>query len=143
MATVCLPALALMAVPPPSQQSDEEIFFSLCFISILFIIFLWIWPAVWMYRDAKRRGKEQVLWLLIGLIAPVIGPIVWAIVRHDPDKRLVPAPYYAYPPPQYYPPVQYYPPTPSSQYQTGTRYQHIEVAEVDTDEGYSRHRYGR
>ena len=96
-----------------------------------------------MYRDAKRRGKEQALWLIIGLLAPGIGPIVWFIVRNDPERRIAPPPYYAYPPPQYYPPVQYYPPSQSSPRYQGSGYQHIEVVEEDTYDGYSRHRYGR
>jgi uncharacterized membrane protein YhaH (DUF805 family) len=52
----------------------------LCFIPvILFIISIAI--AVWMYRDAEKRGKSGALWLIIELLFPIIGLIIWLIVR--------------------------------------------------------------
>jgi hypothetical protein len=40
----------------------------LCFFWIIPII-IWIVIGVWMYKDAKRRGENGALWLIIGLIA--------------------------------------------------------------------------
>jgi predicted nucleic acid-binding Zn ribbon protein len=34
-----------------------------------------------MYKDAEKRGKSGVLWLIIGLLFGLIGLIVWLIVR--------------------------------------------------------------
>jgi uncharacterized membrane protein YhaH (DUF805 family) len=51
-----------------------------CFIWLLgFIIQIII--AVYMYKDAEKRGKSGVLWLIIGLLFGLIGLIVWLIVR--------------------------------------------------------------
>jgi hypothetical protein len=135
----CLAALPLLilAVPPKTQQSDDEIFAVVCVASVLGIIFLWIWPAIWMYRDAKRRRKEGTLWLLIGILAPVIGPVVWLVVRDDPGQPQQPAYYYP-PPAYYYPPPQY-----QQQYNPYERayFDTVEVVEVDTEEGYNTTRY--
>jgi len=54
--------------------------------------------AVWVYRDAKSRGMSGALWLIIVLIAGIIGLIIYLVVRNDK----VPEGYY--PPPQQYPP---------------------------------------
>lgn len=131
----------LLAATPISQQTDEEILTTICIGTILAIVFLWIWPAIWMYRDAKRRGREQTMWLLIGLLAPGIGPIVWFIVRDDPDKRLSPPPYqYGYPPPQYYQQPSYYQGQDPYVYYQGSSYP---GTDFDLNDGYNQPRYGR
>lgn len=57
---------------------------------VLFVIF-WLIIAVllcvWVYRDAKTRGENAALWLIIVLIAGIIGLIVWLIVR--PNRKVV------------------------------------------------------
>jgi len=53
-----------------------------CFIWIIpFIIGILI--AVWMYKDAKKRDENEILWLIIGLILGIIGLIIWLVVRPD------------------------------------------------------------
>ena len=53
---------------------------ALCFLPVvLFIINIAI--MVWMYKDAEKRGKSGALWLIIELIAPILGLIIWLIVR--------------------------------------------------------------
>lgn len=56
---------------------------------VLFAIF-WLVVAillcVWVYRDAKARGENAALWLIIVLIAGIIGLIIWLIVR--PKKKV-------------------------------------------------------
>ena len=56
---------------------------------VLFAIF-WLIVAVllcvWVYRDAKARGENAALWLIIVLIAGIIGLIIWLIVR--PKKKV-------------------------------------------------------
>lgn len=54
------------------------------------IIFLLGWfvisiiLCIWVYRDAKQRGEEAILWLIVVLIVNLIGVIIWLIVR--PEK---------------------------------------------------------
>jgi len=56
--------------------------FMMCsFILFGFLVQLVI--AYWMYKDAKKRKKEEVLWLIVGLIAGIIGLIIWLLVRPD------------------------------------------------------------
>ncbi len=45
----------------------------------VFIIFILI--AIWVYRDAEKRGSSGVLWLLIVLLTQIIGLIIWLVVR--------------------------------------------------------------
>ena len=51
---------------------------------LLFII--WIFVLVWVYKDAKRRGKSGLLWFLVVLFLNILGLIIWLIVR--PKNRI-------------------------------------------------------
>ena len=42
-----------------------------------------IFSVVYVYRDARRRGMNANLWLLIVLLTGLIGLIVYLIVRRD------------------------------------------------------------
>lgn len=55
--------------------------FAVCmiFIVIWFIIFIAI--AIWVYKDAERRGSSGALWLIIVILLGIIGIIIWLIVR--------------------------------------------------------------
>jgi len=64
------------------------------FIIALFVV--WILLAVWVYRDAKKRGMEATLWLLLVLLTGFIGLIVYLIVRRDHPIQQPPPP----PPPR-------------------------------------------
>jgi TctA family transporter len=39
--------------------------------------------CIWVYRDAKSRGMNGALWLIIVLIAGIIGLIIYIVVRED------------------------------------------------------------
>jgi len=59
---------------------------------VLFIV--WIILAIWVYKDAEKRGSSGVLWLLIVIITGIIGLIIWLVVRppiggekKEPDRR--------------------------------------------------------
>jgi thiol:disulfide interchange protein len=43
--------------------------------------------AVWLYKDAEKRGQSGVLWLIIALIAGIFGLIVWLLVRPPIQTR--------------------------------------------------------
>ncbi len=55
---------------------------ALCFVWLVPLI-IWIAIGIWMYKDAKKRDENAVLWLIIGLIAGLIGLIIWIVVRPD------------------------------------------------------------
>lgn len=44
---------------------------------------IWIVIAIWMYKDAKKRDENAVLWLIVGLFLGIIGLIIWFVVRPD------------------------------------------------------------
>lgn len=58
---------------------------------VFFFVITWFVVAillcVWVYKDAKARGEEGALWLIIVLIAGIIGLIIWLIVRPDEVKN--------------------------------------------------------
>jgi TctA family transporter len=49
-------------------------------ISVIWLVISVI-IAVWVYEDAKERGENAALWLLIVILTGFIGLIVWLIVR--------------------------------------------------------------
>lgn len=51
----------------------------LCIPAAWFIIAILI--AIWVYRDAERRGSSGVLWLVIVFFTGIIGLIIWLVVR--------------------------------------------------------------
>jgi TM2 domain-containing membrane protein YozV len=52
---------------------------------IIFVIM--IFGGLWIYRDAEKRGKNPELWLIIFLIASIIGYLIWLIVRPPKLKK--------------------------------------------------------
>lgn len=47
--------------------------------------------GVYVYRDAKQRKMNAVLWLLIAALAPgFVGLIIYLLVRNDPSDRRCP-----------------------------------------------------
>lgn len=49
---------------------------------LLCIIGLPIWIAIYVYRDATRRGMNAALWTLVALLAPaMVGFIIYLLVR--------------------------------------------------------------
>ncbi|MCC6049670.1 MAG: PLDc N-terminal domain-containing protein [Thermofilum sp.] len=59
---------------------------------IIGLIAVWILLAVWVYRDAKKRGMEATLWLLLVLLTGIIGLIVYLIVRREHPIQQPPPP---------------------------------------------------
>lgn len=52
----------------------------MCIIPIIFFV-IGILIAIWVYRDAEKRGSSGVLWLIICLLTGIIGLIIWFVVR--------------------------------------------------------------
>lgn len=54
----------------------------ICLIPIVWFIIA-ILLCIWVYRDAESRGMSGVLWLIIVLVAGIIGLIIYLVVRKD------------------------------------------------------------
>ncbi len=80
----------------------------ICFAALAWFI-IGILLCIWVYRDAERRGMNGALWLIVVLIAGIIGLIIYLIVRKDK------APPYSMPPPPMSPPPMSPPPPPPPQ----------------------------
>ncbi len=100
----------------------EFVVFLLLILLIPLILFIFV--AVWMYRDANSRGMSGGIWVLILLLASLFGSfigglivvIIYLLVREGHLGGSRPYAYgYGYPPPGYgYPtaPPPGYPPAP-------------------------------
>jgi hypothetical protein len=70
-----------------SSSTISSYFFVPFLFFIAFIIFLWfavgILICLWVYNDAKSRGMEGAIWVLIVLVANVLGLIVYLIIREE------------------------------------------------------------
>lgn len=51
-----------------------------CILPIIMFI-IWIILAIWVYKDAEKRGKSGALWLIIVIITGIIGLIIWLVIR--------------------------------------------------------------
>lgn len=51
-----------------------------CIFPIIMLI-IGIVIAIWVYKDAERRGSSGVLWLVIVIFTGIIGLIIWLVVR--------------------------------------------------------------
>jgi hypothetical protein len=63
---------------------DEPFFWGLSGIFCLIIIIpliIFIVLAIWVYKDAERRGSSGILWLIIVFFTGIIGLIIWLVVR--------------------------------------------------------------
>lgn len=58
-----------------------ELFIGSWLICIVVIFIINILLLIWVYKDAQKRGANPVLWLIVVLIAGILGLIIWLIVR--------------------------------------------------------------
>ncbi len=94
----CLASMVpLLAARTWLPQQEEAFVLGTCIAIYGAIFLMWILIAVWVYRDAKERGMEAGIWVLIVLLIGVIGLVVYFIVRSDKPKY--PQAPVAYPPP--------------------------------------------
>ena len=60
-----------------------------CIVPVIWLVIA-IVLAIWVYKDAEKRGSSGALWLIIFLVAGFIGLIIWLIIRPpiggDPTK---------------------------------------------------------
>lgn len=78
-----------------SQIAQGEWFIGLGLL-ILLIPIVWfiiaILLCIWVYRDAQSRGMNGALWLIIVLIAGIIGLIIYVVVRGEKKPAAQPPP---------------------------------------------------
>ncbi len=82
-------AIAVVAsaqdIPPWGPTAGAEAAFlglsTLCCFIVFIPVIIGILLAIWVYKDAKKRGSSGALWLLIVLITGIIGLIIWLVVR--------------------------------------------------------------
>lgn len=51
-----------------------------CILPIIMLI-IGIVLAIWVYKDAEKRGSSGALWLIIVIFTGIIGLIIWLVVR--------------------------------------------------------------
>jgi hypothetical protein len=54
-----------------------------CLAFVIGWFILWILVAIWVYKDAEKRGKNGVLWLIIVILLGLIGLIIYLVVRGE------------------------------------------------------------
>ena len=85
-------ALAARVLAEPDDFGYALLIFGGFILLIIALFVVWILLAVWVYRDAKKRGMEATLWLLLVLLTGFIGLIVYLIVRRDHPIQQPPPP---------------------------------------------------
>lgn len=78
-----------------SAQMEYAFLGAACFFWIFIWFLIAILIAIWVYKDAEKRGSSGPLWLIIVIITGIFGIIIWLIVRPPiggkkegtPDRR--------------------------------------------------------
>lgn len=76
-----------MSVAAQDEPSEEELELAglalggMCCVIILIPFIIFIVIAVWVYKDATKRGMSGALWLIIVIILGIIGLIIYLVVR--------------------------------------------------------------
>ena len=75
--------------PPGTEAAFLGLGTMCCFI-VLIPVIIGILLGIWVYKDAEKRGKSGIMWLLIVWVLGIIGLIIWLVVRPpiggDPAK---------------------------------------------------------
>jgi len=74
------------------QRFEPWMVWGTCLIVYAIIFIVWILIAVWVYKDAKKRGENAVLWLLVVLLTGIIGLIIYLVVRKKEEAAPPPPP---------------------------------------------------
>ena len=56
---------------------------------LILILLIPILIAIWIYKDAEKRGKNGALWLIIVILTSWFGVIIWFVVRPKSYSRQV------------------------------------------------------
>ena len=58
----------------------------ICLVPIIWLVIA-ILLCIWVYRDAESRGMSGALWLIIVLVAGLLGFIIYLVVRKDKTQN--------------------------------------------------------
>lgn len=66
-----------------------------CILAFLMPIIIGLLIGIWVYKDAEKRGKSGAIWLIINILLPLLGLIIWLVVRPpiggekpaEPDRK--------------------------------------------------------
>ena len=102
-------SVAVGSYAQPSHTADDAAARAACgvcagfmFAIPLIYVAVAIIIAVWIYKDAQRRGDPQAaIWALVGFLFTFIGLVVYIVVRNQNQNRANPP----VPPPPPSPPV--------------------------------------
>ncbi len=77
-----IPALAQTSTSSDAAGATIGIVMLICGL-LMFVVVMafYIWVAVWIYKDATKRGAPGALWALLWIILGVLGLIVYLVVR--------------------------------------------------------------
>lgn len=65
-----------------SSSSIEYLWLPFIIIGIYAAVFIvWILVAYWVYKDAKKRGENAILWAILVIFGGLIAIILWFILR--------------------------------------------------------------
>ena len=53
---------------------------AICVFGIIWFVIA-ILIAIWVYKDAEKRGSSGALWLIIVILTGIIGIIIWLVIR--------------------------------------------------------------
>ena len=59
----------------------SALFWIIIVLIIIGSVILQIYICIWVYRDAKKRNMDAAIWLLVVLVAGLIGLIIYLIIR--------------------------------------------------------------
>lgn len=52
-----------------------------CYVILIVYLIISVITAIWTYKDAKIRGKNSNIWVIIGFVLNIVGLLIWIIVR--------------------------------------------------------------
>lgn len=95
---ICLPLLIILLISLISingtamSETNETgtnnnshlgfwLFGGLCCVVPISLLLVNIGISIWMYKDAEKKKESGAVWLIIGLLFPFLGCLIWFIVR--------------------------------------------------------------
>lgn len=83
LSSLAFPAalLAQEATEPSVTATGAAALLGTCLIVGLVILVINILLLIWVYKDAKARGQNAVLWLILTFFFGIVVLIVWLIIR--------------------------------------------------------------
>lgn len=54
---------------------------------LVIILIIHILTAIWVYRDIRQRGRGSGIWIVIALLAGLLGTLVYAVIRIGDTKQ--------------------------------------------------------